>query len=41
MSLLVFTPSLCSLLPFHAVLCRSFKAMLLVIILPQQGLKWA
>lgn len=26
MSPLVFNPSLCSLLPFHAVLCRSFKA---------------
>ena len=40
MSLLVFNPSLRSLLPFHAVLCHSSKAMLLVIILPQQGLNW-
>ena len=37
MSLLVFSPSLCRLLPFHWVLCHSFKAMLLVGIYPNEA----
>ena len=36
MSLLVLNPFLCLLSPIHPVICRCFKAMSLVGILPKQ-----